>query len=1008
MKKAILITILALLLGAGGTGAYFAMNYNADPCSEGHTPVVVEGTPATCTQSGVSESSYCSVCDALITKKTILPPTAHTSGEWITDLEPTCTTQGLHHKSCTVCGAITESEPIAVTAHEYGEWQGLIAPTCQHAGEKSRTCTHCGNEEKQTLTPLAHALQDNAWVIDSSPSCERQGVRHQNCPDCGTTVLEKIAALGHSFTTTVNVAPTCTTPGMTGKACSRCSQSNTQPVPATGHSAGAWETGVAATDTEDGIRYQYCGNGECGTRLSFQILPATNTAVGLTYTINADGKTCTVTAIGQCNKTALVIPRSITDNGTTYTVTAIGEGAFTNNTTLTSVTIPPTVTRVGANAFSGCTGLLQTHAGVHYAGNWAVGADRDITTLSLRAGTLGIADLAFFGCTSLTTAAVGAHIAYIGQNPFAYCPALSTLSVDAGHASYRSPSSSCILRIEDGTLISACAGTPIPSDGSVTALGDFAFFGTGIKNAITVPACIKKIGKGVFGGCNLLTAISVDSGNTVYRSEGNCIIERASNTLVAGIKTASIPSSVTAIADNAFCGMLFTSITIPASVTRIGANVFAGCSKLVQITNLSTCTLTNLPANAGLETRRSTSAAFTNTLTQLSSGIVTFTVGSKVYLIDYVGTSAALTLTDTGVTALYPYALYTATITKLTCPVTVTSFGKACLENCTKLSDVTISVDGISALNKQSITRLTLYVTSASKTVPANAFRDCRSLQYLSLPSDCIVGAGAFAGCTGLREINVPASAIGAIPKNSITAVTINAGTAIPASAFSGCVGLTTLTVPASVTFVGKNAFADCSNLQTATVPPAALSEMVKTKIKTLTIAGVGSISSNCFKGLTALQTLTIGAGVTTIGSYGFSECTGLTSVTIGTDVTAIEQYAFYKCTKLQTVTFEKGSSLTSLGYTSVFRGCTALHTVVLPDSLTSLGVYMFAGCTALRTVWLPVTLTSIKNYAFNSCSSLTTVYYAGTATQWEGVDVSSTGNSALTTNKLVYNRSYY
>ena len=83
-----------------------------------------------------------------------------------------------------------------------------------------------------------------------------------------------------------------------------------------------------------------------------------------------------------------------------------------------------------------------------------------------------------------------------------------------------------------------------------------------------------------------MTSITVEQGNVVYHSAGNCIIVTASKTLIAGCKNSIIPNdgSVTSIGDYAFydCGGL-TSITIPDSVTSIGRSAFEDCSGLTSI-----------------------------------------------------------------------------------------------------------------------------------------------------------------------------------------------------------------------------------------------------------------------------------------------------------------------------------------------------------------------------------------------------------------------------------------
>ncbi|MBO5042722.1 MAG: leucine-rich repeat domain-containing protein, partial [Clostridia bacterium] len=127
-----------------------------------------------------------------------------------------------------------------------------------------------------------------------------------------------------------------------------------------------------------------------------------------------------------------------------------------------------------------------------------------------------------------------------------------------------------------------------PSGDSVTSIGEEAFYNCTSLTSIEIPDSVTSIGDKAFSGCESLMSITVDEDNEIYHSEGNCLIETASKTLISGCMNSVIPSdgSVTSIGDSAFSGCSgLTSIVIPDSVTSIGDYAFYGCNNLIQIEN---------------------------------------------------------------------------------------------------------------------------------------------------------------------------------------------------------------------------------------------------------------------------------------------------------------------------------------------------------------------------------------------------------------------------------------
>ena len=112
---------------------------------------------------------------------------------------------------------------------------------------------------------------------------------------------------------------------------------------------------------------------------------------------------------------------------------------------------------------------------------------------------------------------------------------------------------------------------------SVKSIGSFAFAGCSRLGAVVIPKSVTSIGSAVFAGC---VSVKVKKGNKKYDSRDNCnaVIETATNKLVSGCNSTTIPNSVTSIEGMAFCGCSgLTSITIPESVTSIGLFAFQDC-----------------------------------------------------------------------------------------------------------------------------------------------------------------------------------------------------------------------------------------------------------------------------------------------------------------------------------------------------------------------------------------------------------------------------------------------
>ena len=203
----------------------------------------------------------------------------------------------------------------------------------------------------------------------------------------------------------------------------------------------------------------------------------------------------------------------------------IGENAFSGRTNLTGVEIPLSISKIGDNAFRGCSGLsciIVDEDNEYYDSRGNCNAIIETSTNTLIVGCKNsiipnsvtcIGNNAFSGCSSLTSIEMPISVTSIGNYAFSNCSGLT--SVEIGN--------------------------------SVTTIGDNAFSYCSNLASIFFPKSVTSIGSNVFWDCYALTSVVISN-------------------------------SVNTIGDFAFRGCLnLTSVEIPNSVTSIGDLVFYDC-----------------------------------------------------------------------------------------------------------------------------------------------------------------------------------------------------------------------------------------------------------------------------------------------------------------------------------------------------------------------------------------------------------------------------------------------
>lgn len=257
----------------------------------------------------------------------------------------------------------------------------------------------------------------------------------------------------------------------------------------------------------------------------------------------------------------VVIPPTVTTGGKTYNVTTIGSGAFFGSS-ISSVSIPSSVTDIGNSAFGNCTNLtsITIPQSVKTIGAWAFRGSSNLSTINIE-GSFScpppddIFSLFDYDCP-VTTINV---------------PDLETWLNIEWHTGLQDVHPSYHLYIK-GVEVKDLV---IPA--GTTSIGRSAFQGCVGLTSVTIPESVETIGMGAFQYCDGLPSITIPSSVT---SIGSCAFSGCN-----ALSSITIPKSVTSIGrEDTFrdCAGL-KSITIEGSDFFLGASAFLGCSKLTDV-----------------------------------------------------------------------------------------------------------------------------------------------------------------------------------------------------------------------------------------------------------------------------------------------------------------------------------------------------------------------------------------------------------------------------------------
>lgn len=453
---------------------------------------------------------------------------------------------------------------------------------------------------------------------------------------------------------------------------------------------------------------------------------------------------------------------------------------------------------------------------------------------------------------------------------------------------------------------------------------------------LSIPETTVSIAEGAISHIPALLTVTVDENNPAYKSEGNCLIEKATGKLILGANTSVIPEGVASIADGAFLGYEgFENLHIPASVVEIAPNAFRNCG-IAQITVADGNPVYRADGNCLIE--RAT---------------------GKIVL----GCRNSVIPDDGSIAEIGEAAFMDCMIETVYIPDSVVTIGEGAFANCFALTEARLP-EGLEA-------------------IPAGMFSCCESLEEIDIPDSVTsIGDGALFGCLSLTEIYIPdeVEVIGAgafAGCENATSIRLPEGlTEIGDGTFESCLSLAQIDLPDSLEVIGECAFVDCMSLESVDIPD-----------------GVTDIGDSAFAFCTSLTDLELPDSLESIGYGAFANCEALENITLPESLMTIEDDAFIDSSIIFTeyegalylgtednpyyALVETAEDIagevhinpdTKIICNAAFEGQNQITEVDIPDGVKSIGSGAFERCPSIERVRIPTGLSFLGSGAFAGC----------------------------------------
>ena len=548
--------------------------------------------------------------------------------------------------------------------------------------------------------------------------------------------------------------------------------------------------------------------------------------------------------------TEITLPENY--NGNNY---IISNYAFYDCSSLTSITIPESVTSIDNCAFSGCSGL---------------------TSITIPESVTSIGNFAFAGCISLKDLRIedsniplelganGSSYYYTGEGMFSVCP-LETLYLGR-NLSYKTSSNYGYSPFYNQDKLKL-----LIISNNVTSIGDYAFYSCSGLTSVTIPESVTSIGDYAFFVCDNIHSLTINSG-----------------VVSIGSYAFSSPDKVIWLTNTPPEGYY----DVKGRINYVANELYISLNNVQVYPHLSSIFETDgvkyVPVSPSERICHAIDCAYDSTATTINVGETVLFQGVEMNVTEvkpftFYDNSHIKNVSVSHSGNIGNQAFYSCDSLESAIISNYGNIGESVFYDCSLLKNITLG-DNVSSLGNEAFNQCVslqeIVIPESIDTISESCFEGCSALSQISIPKNVTeIGNNVFKGCTALSDIIIE-------DRNEILSLGSNGSSAL----FVDC--------PLDSLYIG-------GNLSYETSSNYGYSPFYRnTSLRTVVITNKeDQIYDNEFYGCTNLKNVVIGHGVKSIGDYAFSGCSNLDGFSFGSNLKTIGAEAFSDCTNITSIT---------------------------------------------------------------------------------------------------------